>query len=180
MQLTKYVCKLLHILLVSIPFNIHAQHCRWDGASIMVIAIQKSNNDTLSLNAIHITVTDSLGNPCYYPYYHYRKPDTIQVQVYQNQLSKPVNTHTIDYLPNIRYFWFAGNNYILQAPDYFFYQKGVKLVVDINADNQTRKIMLPLNADYAFPLCHNYSNWENGPGNELMEGFRVLKIVLNE
>ncbi len=172
----KYLWLFIIILITSTS---NAQHCRWDGASIMVIAVQWSDSDTVSINNVSISVADSLGNPCYYPFYYYAKPDTIQVKVFQNQVANPVNPKTIKYLPDIRYFWFAGNHYVLQAPDYFFHQKGLQLIIDINAPNIKRRIVQPLNAEYAFLLCSNYSNWEAGPGNELMDGFKIMRIVLS-
>jgi hypothetical protein len=162
----------------------NAQHCPWDGADIMVICIKASPSDTVSINNLKVTVTDSTGNPCFYPYFFNGKEDSVRMIAFQNVIDPDCIPNRIPKTKDIRCYWFAKSNYVIASACYMFGVKGIQIIIeDIDGDANGgffEKKVVPLDKQFAYHLCTNYSNWNYGPKGGFVDNFRTFDIILRK
>lgn len=176
--------KILLILPLIISLNLKAQHCRWDGTDVMVFAIKSNVDDTLSINNLKVTVTDSLGNPLFANYLIDGNKKTIQLTVFQNRIEPDFNVKKIHDPYDVRCFWFAKNNYVLVSSFVELRNKNMQIIIeDIDGKENGgtfAKYSFSPDLKMTYPLCSRFSFWESGPGMGFSDNYKPVIIVLKK
>lgn len=170
--------------LVIISLNLKAQHCRWDGTDVMVIAIKSNANDTISINYLKVMVTDSSGNPLLTNYFINGTEKTNKLGVFQNKIDPNFNVKKVHDLYDVRCFWFAKNNYVLVSSFVELRKRNMLITIEdidgaANSGSFEKYTFCP-DPDYTFPLCSKFSFWESGSEYGFVENFKMVDIILKK
>lgn len=185
MKLPKVLKAFVFVVFVFAAKNhLSAQHCRWDAAEILVFEIKANNSDTVSLDGLKVTITDSAGNPIFYPYFFRGEEIRNPFHVFQNQIDSACNTRKVERTIDVRCFWFAKNNYVALGNWYVFALPQMQVhIEDVDGEKNGgffENKTVPLDTSFVFPLCHRYSKWESAVGREFVKDYRPMPIVLDK
>lgn len=157
------------IVVLHLMVSAYAQHCPYDGASIIVLNIYSEDGKNV-IPDLTITLLDTNGNPIL------QKGDALRFWQNTKEPSVRVGDFNSSNAKEITY-WFASNNYVAVVPSTTS-PVGPVLIQDGNGRYETTIAYLPKGSMY--PLCTEHSGWDEGEAQGFMEGYKPVGIRLFE
>ncbi|MBL7946767.1 MAG: hypothetical protein JNN32_11950 [Flavobacteriales bacterium] len=156
------------------PFVLHAQHCGYDFASIIVVHAHRFNNATVEPR-LRITLLDTNNLPAVIngqDWNRFRPNDgrsTLPDRAWQSHFER--------YSGQV--FPFAGDNYVLVVPSRLDYTGYSILVQDERNGGlgELRRTVMPITNNDVYPLCGRYDE-DVYPPREGRPNFAPVDIIL--
>lgn len=156
------------------PFVLHAQHCGYDFASIIVVHAHRSNSATVEPR-LRITLLDTNNLPAVIngqDWNRFRPNDgrsTLPDRAWQSHFER--------YSGQV--FPFAGDNYVLVVPSRLDYTGYSILVQDERNGGlgELRRTVMPITNNDVYPLCGRYDE-DVYPPREGRPNFAPVDIIL--
>lgn len=173
--------RIVVFLLLVVPLYIFAQHCPWDADIVLVVDIHPEG-DTKTISRLQVELLDSIGHPVMIEIWDDEQWVEQRSILWQNP-SETTNHDIWHTNPRKFHFWFARDQYILFC-NYKHAKDNYRLrVTDVDgAENRGlfRTTEVEINKDDFYPLCTNFSNWDDGEEAGFVPGFEPVKVVLTE
>lgn len=161
--------------------SLKAQHCPFDNAYIMVVNIT-SDEDTLVIPNLKVTLLDSLGNTVFYQKWDGGtwKEDTLKLWQNPKKTShggiidneNPMNPSSIR-------FWFANDNYVFVKGSEL---PGIQLKIEDVDGNENkghfRIVIVNISDESLYPLCTAFSSWKFGEKYGFVKNYKPISIKL--
>ena len=166
--------RLLLILSVLLPTLLHAQHCGYDFASIIVVHAHRANS-TVVEPRMRITLLDTNNLPAVINGQEWNR--------FRPNVGRSV-LHDRTWQPHFerysgRVFPFAGDNYVLVVPAHMDYTGYSILVQDERNGGmgELKRTVVPISNTDVYPLCGRYDE-EVYPPMEGRPNFAPVDIIL--
>ncbi len=161
--------------------TVHAQHCPFDYAHILVVDVS-AEGDSISIPNLHLTLLDSTGETVMTERWTGDRWEAQPIQLWQNPSStthsglidnnNPMNPWTIR-------FWFAEDNYVLVTGHTL---KGAQLKIE-DLDGKENQgafstTTIALSDTSLYSLCTGRSNWDRGEEWGPLKDFHPVQVKL--
>lgn len=161
-----------------------AQHCAFDGSTIMVFDIH-AEGDSQSIEGLVVYLKDSAGKVIMDSYYDNQVKDYVDDTIFIYQNPKRSTQGLIDNLNPIRankiHFWFAETNYVY-LPNSASYE-AVTLVVEdrdgVKNGGKFKTTEYSFQGDKFYMLCTGVSDWDRSKEyRSFFEDYEPVTVVL--
>lgn len=161
-----------------ISFSLSAQHCPWCGAMVVVVDISAEHIQGTIPN-LHVELLKANGDTITNSVWNGKEWVDENAVFWQN--AKETTDFDIWHTnPRKFHFWFAEDHYLLYCN--YKMQKDDRIIRITDTDGaknggEFRTIEIEISKEDFYPLCTNFSNWNEGPDSGFVPGYRPVKVV---